>query len=94
MLIKAEQAKEAGWVGLEALHISIASAADELTVIWNKSHLKQNCQRRETVTYMLILPIFTTRKSEHCLPQHSAVPLDNAYLERNKIKFGVDYCFI
>lgn len=40
MLIKEEQAKEAGWVGLEALHISIASAADELTVIWKKSHLR------------------------------------------------------
>lgn len=50
MLIKAEQAKEAGWVGLEALHISVASAADELTVIWNKSHLKQNCQQKATGT--------------------------------------------
>lgn len=40
MLTKAERAKEAGWVGLEALHVSIASAADEFTVIWKKSHLR------------------------------------------------------
>lgn len=31
MLIKAEQAKEVGWVALEAFYVSIAPAADELT---------------------------------------------------------------
>lgn len=40
MLIKAERAKEVGWVALEAFHVSIAPAADELTVIWKRSHVK------------------------------------------------------
>lgn len=40
MLIKAERAKEVEWVALEAFHVSIAPAADELTVIWKKSHVK------------------------------------------------------
>lgn len=40
MLIKAEQAKEVGWVALEAFYVSIAPAADELTVIWKKSNVK------------------------------------------------------